>query len=78
MDDKEDQFEKTKATASKLGKVLNNEEFGIVIHALCMLLGQAGAQADMLSKRQFVANVVEELSMWYEFFEEESGNDTLH
>ena len=46
-------------------------EFGVVVHALVHVLARGGVQAkDMLTKREFVAGVVEALDANYRSIEE--------
>jgi len=53
--------------ADKIGTLLHNQNYDISMNALCLTLAHGGVQKkDILTKREFVANVVESTDQCYE------------
>ena len=62
------EMEECLALAQTIGGLLNSKDYDVCMTALCLVLGEGGAQKkDMMTKRQFVANAVERLDSCYEF-----------
>lgn len=56
------------ALAQTIGHLLHNKDFEVCMTALCLILAEGGIQKrDKLTKRQFVANIVETVGSCYEF-----------
>lgn len=71
------EMEECLALAQTIGHLLHNKDFEVSMTALCLVLAEGGTQKrDMLTKRQFVANVVETVDSCYEFaLSAENPND---
>jgi len=65
------------ALAQTIGHLLHNKDYEVSMTALCLVLAEGGIQKrDNMTKRQFVANVVETVDSCYEFaLDLESRND---
>ena len=56
------------ALAQTIGHLLHNKDYEVSMTALCLILAEGGIQKrDNMTKRQFVANVVETVGSCYEF-----------
>jgi len=63
----DEEMEECFALADKIGTLLHNQSFDISMNALCLTLAHGGVQKkDKLTKRQFVATVVESTDQCYE------------
>lgn len=63
----DDEMEACFALADKIGTLLHNHDYDVSMNALCLTLAHGGAQKkDTLTKRQFVASVVESTDQCYE------------
>ena len=79
MSDKftDEEMEECLALAQTIGHLLHNKDFEGSMTALCLILAEGGIQKrDNMTKRQFVANVVETVGSCYEFaIKMEESND---
>lgn len=79
MSDKftDEEMEECLALAQTIGHLLHNKDFEVSMTALCLILAEGGIQKrDNMTKRQFVANVVETVGSCYEFaLKMEESND---
>jgi hypothetical protein len=79
MSDKftDEEMEECLALAQTIGHLLHNKNFEVSMTALCLVLAEGGIQKrDNMTKRQFVANVVETVGSCYEFaIKMEESND---
>lgn len=79
MSDKftDEEMEECLALAQTIGHLLHNKDFEVSMTALCLILAEGGIQKrDNMTKRQFVANVVETVGSCYEFaIKMEESND---
>ena len=73
----DEEMDECLALAETIGRLLHNKDFEVSMTALCLVLAEGGTQKkDMLTKRQFVANVVETVGSCYEFaLHAENPND---
>ena len=63
----DDEMEACFALADQIGTLLHNQDYDTSMNALCLTLAYGGVQKkDMLTKRQFVATVVETSDICYE------------
>lgn len=63
----DEEMEACFALADKIGTLLHNNDYDVSMNALCLTLAHGGAQKrDMLTKREFVASVVESTDQCYE------------
>jgi len=63
----DEEMEACFALADKIGTLLHNQNYDISMNALCLTLAHGGVQKkDILTKREFVANVVESTDQCYE------------
>jgi hypothetical protein len=63
----DEEMEACFALADKIGTLLNNHDYDVSMNALCLTLAHGGVQKrDKLTKRQFVASVVESTDQCYE------------
>jgi hypothetical protein len=63
----DDEMEACFALADKIGTLLHNQDYDTSMNALCLTLAYGGVQKkDMLTKREFVATVVETADVCYE------------
>jgi hypothetical protein len=71
------EMEECLALAQTIGHLLHNKDFEVSMTALCLVLAEGGTQKrDNMTKRQFVANVVETVDSCYEFaLSAENPND---
>jgi hypothetical protein len=71
------EMEECLALAQTIGHLLHNKDFEVSMTALCLILAEGGIQKrDNMTKRQFVANVVETVGSCYEFaLSAENPND---
>lgn len=79
MSDKftDEEMDECLALAQTIGHLLHNKDFEVSMTALCLILAEGGVQKrDNMTKRQFVANVVETVGSCYEFaLKMEESND---
>lgn len=79
MSDKftDEEMEECLALAQTIGHLLHNKDFEVSMTALCLILAEGGIQKrNNMTKRQFVANVVETVGSCYEFaIKMEESND---
>lgn len=79
MSDKftDEEMDECLALAQTIGHLLHNKDFEVSMTALCLILAEGGIQKrDNMTKRQFVANVVETVGSCYEFaLKMEESND---
>jgi hypothetical protein len=79
MSDKftDEEMEECLALAQTIGHLLHNKDFEVSMTALCLILAEGGIQKrDNMTKRQFVANVVETVGSCYELaLKMEESND---
>jgi hypothetical protein len=62
------EMEECLALAQTIGHLLNGKDYDVSMTSLCLVLAEGGIQKkDMLTKRQFVASVVETTDSCYEF-----------
>ena len=63
--------------AQTIGHLLHNKDYDVSMTALCLILAEGGTQKrDNMTKRQFVANVVETVGSSYELaLKMEESND---
>ena len=71
------EMEECLALAQTIGHLLHNKDFEVSMTALCLVLAEGGTQKrGNMTKRQFVANVVETVDSCYEFaLSAENPND---
>jgi hypothetical protein len=63
----DEEMEACFALADQIGTLLHNQDYDTSMNALCLTLAYGGVQKkDMLTKRQFVATVVETSDICYE------------
>jgi len=63
----DDEMEACFALADKIGTLLHNQDYDVSMNALCLTLAHGGVQKrDKLTKREFVASVVESTDQCYE------------
>jgi len=63
----DEEMEACFALAQTIGHLLNGKDYDVSMTALCLVLAEGGIQKkDMLTKRQFVASVVESTDQCYE------------
>jgi len=56
------------ALAQTIGNLLHNKDYEVSMTALCLVMAEGGVQKkDNMTKRQFVANVVETVGSCYDF-----------
>jgi hypothetical protein len=79
MSDKftDEEMDECLALAQTIGHLLHNKNFEVSMTALCLVLAEGGIQKrDNMTKRQFVANVVETVGSSYELaLKMEESND---
>lgn len=79
MSDKftDEEMDECLALAQTIGHLLHNKNFEVSMTALCLVLAEGGVQKrDNMTKRQFVANVVETVGSSYELaLKMEESND---
>lgn len=62
----DEEMEACFALADQIGTLLHNQDYDTSMNALCLTLAYGGVQKkDMLTKRQFVATVVETTDICY-------------
>jgi hypothetical protein len=63
----DEEMEACFALADEIGTILQNQDYDTSMNALCLTIAYGGAQnKDILTKRQFVATVVESTDQCYE------------
>ena len=79
MSDKftDEEMDECLALAQTIGHLLHNKNVEVSMTALCLVLAEGGVQKrDNMTKRQFVANVVETVGSSYELaLKMEESND---
>ena len=79
MSDKftDEEMDECLALAQTIGHLLHNKNFEVSMTALCLVLAEGGVpKRDNMTKRQFVANVVETVGSSYELaLKMEESND---
>lgn len=63
-----EEMEECLALAQTIGSLLHNKDYEVSMTALCLVMAEGGVQKkDNMTKRQFVANVVETVGSCYDF-----------
>lgn len=63
-----EEMEECLALAQTIGNLLHNKDYEVSMTALCLVMAEGGVQKkDNMTKRQFVANVVETVGSCYDF-----------
>ena len=61
---------------NEIGALLNGQNGSFLMCVLTSLIGDAGVQwRDEQSKQAFIAETVEAISMWYDWYEKEAEED---
>lgn len=64
------------AKTDAIGELLTDTPAIIVLHAACRIIADIGAQnSDRMTKREFVADVVECLDFWMPYYQEEYDDE---
>lgn len=71
-----EQMREIKELKNAVGRIMEGANGSMFMCVLTSLIGDAGVQwRDGTPKREFIAETVEAISMWYDWYEKELEND---